>query len=618
MQSSQVYTVRKNIFKFWVFFLLLLVPIWLPRLLLLSILKEDGVASIIDYFFIALRFDLKTVVIWYSPLFLIIGINFYLGFSLLKRLEQFLFLLLYFGAFVFNVGAILYYPTSKSILGKEVVSLISGQDTSIFIGYVSDYWIYFVLVLMSMIVVSIINKWTTLQVTKINSKILVTTGAAVLIALFARGSFALKPLNLLDAYAKLPANEAVSAVTPIYVLIESLTKPVLEEVNYYPENVLENELKHDSIVFKKLDGSNPNVCLILLESFGKEYTGGNKVGRPSYTPFLDSLTEESLSFENAYASGLRSMDAVASIFVGVPALMKQSFISSLYSQSDIVSALENADRNNYYTSFFHGADELSMGFKPFLIAQGLDQYVARQQYPDRSDFDGKWGVFDGPFLEHGLDQISEQPEPWFSSIFTLSSHHPYTVPSEYEYLSEGSLEIHKSVRYTDLALMNFFKLAKSKEWYENTIFIITADHSSINESTEYRTYRGKYSVPLLVFSPKWIEPRKIEYPVSHIDLFPTINQMLGTENLVAMGKPILDSARHTVINYDGNVYTITNDSLTLQWNGVTDYELYAYLDDPKHSEDLATMLRKQGESMFGELKLFIQKYNYRLLNNDFK
>ena len=169
---------------------------------------------------------------------------------------------------------------------------------------------------------------------------------------------------------------------------------------------MKGKLSEDTKTYEELPIQNPNICLILLESFGQEYAQLNKSNRPSYTPFLDSLMNQSLNFTNAYANGLRSIDAVASCIAGIPCLSKQPFIGSLYTQSDINTIPKALKKVGYTTSFFHGADELSMGFKPYLQSQGIDNYYAKQDYPDIADFDGTWGIYDEPFLAYCGSKLS--------------------------------------------------------------------------------------------------------------------------------------------------------------------------------------------------------------------
>ena len=164
----------------------------------------------------------------------------------------------------------------------------------------------------------------------------------------------------------------------------------------------------------------------------------------------------------------------------------------------------------------------------------------------------------------------------------------------------------------------FFARAKGKRWFENTVFIVTADHTSANETKEHQTYRGKYLVPLMIYSPKYVEPQQMDKAVQHIDIFSTVKHIGGVNSHVALGNSLLDSTSNSITHFDGSVYVYTNDSLTLEWNGAESIELYRYKEDPKQLNELSDSYPKELAIMLRELKISIQKYNYRLLNNYFQ
>jgi len=598
------------------FVLLLISPFWICRIVFLVLYPELKVDGLTNYLFYALRFDLKSLVIWYSPLFVMLFVGLLYKSQWLRKVNRFLFIVLYLAALVFGLVDAFYFEISKTVVGAEIFQLVKGQSFSVILGYVRDFWWAILLALLLVFIVILAERKTD---TAMNRKDKITTSLIllVLIGFFARGGVALKPLNLMDAYAEMSNEEATTAVTPIYVLIESIGKKSIDYEEYLPDEDLQVQLAKDKVFLKNPFQNKPNICLILLESFGKEYTAINATGKPSYTPFLDSLMGVSKNYLNAYANGLRSMDAVASIYCGVPSFMKRPYIGSLYTNSTIESLPKTLKEQGYYTSFFHGADELSMGFKPFLVAQGLDEYVGKQQYTYDADFDGTWGIFDEPFLRFFAHKLSKQRQPWFSTVFTLSSHHPYTVPESYQYLPKGTSDIHQSVGYTDAALRNFFKNAANQPWFNNTVFILSADHTSINETPAYTNYRGKYAIPLMVYQPNQT-PSEDSSVRQQIDLFSTIKSIAGIEHTFSFGRPLYDTTSRYSFQYDGNVYVCTSDSFSLVWNGVAEPRLFAYRKDIEHRKDILSEHKTIAEQMLHELKVFRQKYNYRLLNNDFK
>jgi phosphoglycerol transferase MdoB-like AlkP superfamily enzyme len=576
-----------------------------------------SISDPLNYWYYAIRFDLKTIAIWYAPLYLLVGVGLWVRLKCWFLVCKSVFIVLYALLLVFGVIAVFYYPISKSIVGIELFQMLGGQDVTILSSYLLDYWYAFILALLSLYTASVVYSKLSFVVTKKQSAVYSLVSLSLIVFL-ARGGIALKPLNILDGYAHLESNEVVTAITPAYVLLESYGKSTLEYTPYFSEEELQVSLADDIQVFNEREGQLPNICVILLESFGAEYTKINRSDRPSYTPFLDSLMNVSINFTNAYANGLRSMDAVASVFGGVPSLMKQPLIGSLYSTVELSALPAELDEQGYYSSFYHAADELSMGFKPFLLSQGLDDYLAKQQYPNQEDFDGTWGIFDMPYLQYVSEKLTEQHQPWISGIFTLSSHHPYTIPEKYKNLPKGPSEIHQSVGYTDEALRQFFESAKNKSWFANTVFVITADHTSINQTKPHATYRGKYTVPLIIYAPSRYEASVDTSVAQHLDVHATVLQIAGKKEFKSLGRSLLENNRRYSIQYDGNVYVCTSDSLTLQWNGVAKPKLFAYRTDAAHTTNIASMKPDDTIMMLDTLKMYIQKYNYRLLNNDFK
>lgn len=122
-------------------------------------------------------------------------------------------------------------------------------------------------------------------------------------------------------------------------------------------------------------------------------------------------------------------------------------------------------------------------------------------------------------MSYFVTELSKKSQPFFSTVFTLTSHHPYILPKGFEgKYPIGTLPIHKTVGYADDALRNFFAIAKTQSWYDNTNFIITADHSAENQTAYYQSLRGKYELPLIIYRPDSPIKTEIETTVSHLDI----------------------------------------------------------------------------------------------------
>lgn len=250
----------------------------------------------------------------------------------------------------------------------------------------------------------------------------------------------------------------------------------------------------------------PNIVVIVVESLARDYTGfGN--GKP-FTPFLDKIAADpqTIQFPYCFANGTKSIEMVPSIFCGMPSLMSEFYVTSAYANNKVNNAFQLA--KGYKTAFFHGSNNGTMGFQSFLKQTGLQRYHGIDQYPRdlyNRDFDGNWGIFDEPYLQYFskcLDTINNPNRPFFVSIFTLSSHHPYTIPAPYLNKLPGSPgTVQHTIAYADIALKKFFQTASTKPWFNNTVFVITGDHTSHSDKEYFYSQSGHYEVPFLIYAP---------------------------------------------------------------------------------------------------------------------
>jgi membrane-anchored protein YejM (alkaline phosphatase superfamily) len=159
---------------------------------------------------------------------------------------------------------------------------------------------------------------------------------------------------------------------------------------------------------------------------------------------------------------------------------------------------------------------------------GFRQYYGLDEYPDKSDFDGSWGIFDKPFFQFSASQINKMQSPFAACIFSLSSHHPYTLPQDFHDTSgtKGN-PVYKVIRYADDALRQFFKTSSQMPWYPHTLFVITADHFHRNFSPAFNNHAGNFDVPLILFSPNTRIVADTSSWIQHSDIRPAILDVLG-------------------------------------------------------------------------------------------
>lgn len=436
---------------------------------------------------------------------------------------------------------------------------------------------------------------------------------------------AVRPITVSNAnqYVDRPEDAALVLNTP-FSLIRTIGKNVFVIPNYFDNNQLDeiyspvHQLVSDSISFKR-----KNVVIMIVESFGSEYIGALNEYE-GYTPFLDSLISESLVWEHSFGNGRKSIDGMPSVLSSIPMFIEPFFLTPA-SVNDVGGIARVLNEEGYYSAFFHGAENGSMGFQAFARATGFEDYFGRTEYnQDKrfqgdADFDGMWAIWDEPFLQYYALTMSEFKEPFVSAVFTASSHHPFKIPEAYKdiYPEEG-LVMHKCIRYTDHALKRFFETASKQPWFENTLFVLTADHTNLSAVPEYQTSLGSFRVPIVFFDPSGEMQRgKRNGIAQQIDIMPTLLGYLGYQKpYVAFGCDLFHvPAEDTwAVNYVNGIYQYVKGDYLIQFDGKDVKAVYRFKEDLMLQNNL--MDEVDGEPLVDELKAVIQSYMQRMNQNE--
>ena len=421
---------------------------------------------------------------------------------------------------------------------------------------------------------------------------------------------AIRPITLSNAnhFTKRPAEAAVVLNTP-FSFIRTIGTEYFTVRSYFTDIGQMQAIYNPMHTPSKQEEFRPmNVVQIILESNSMEYYGRG------FTPFLDSLRNESLTSMNSFANGRISIDAMASVLSSIPR-MGESFILTPSALNPITSAAGELGRNKgYHTAFFHGAQENSMGFKAYSQSVGYKEYYGRESYGNDADFDGHWSIWDEEFLQFYAQKINSFPEPFAAAVFTATSHHPYVIPEKYmDIYKEGTLPIHKCIAYTDMSVRRFFETASRMPWYENTLFVICADHTNAVELPEYGTEAGRYKVPIMFYIPDGSLKKMMEGTIQQIDIMPTILGILNYDlPYVAFGNDLTQTTDEdtfaTVCN--NGVYQLFKDGYLLQFDGENPIALYSYEKDKMLQDNLLDKVDYQ--SYLQLLKSFIQQYMERM------
>jgi len=449
-----------------------------------------------------------------------------------------------------------------------------------------------------------------------------------LIVIGMRGGFGAytRPITLSNAlqYTNRPQETLLVLNTP-FSLMRSTEGSTYTDPHYFEPEELEaimtpihdrDKSRKTKVERQEANGERLNVVVFILESFATEHIGFYNQGN-GYTPFLDSLLAQSVTWPYSFASGRKSIDAMPSVLSSIPMLI-DPYVVTPYSTNAVSSIADCLGREGYTTAFFHGAPNGSMGFQAYARSAGFRNYYGMDEYPDATrDFDGTWAIWDEEFLQFYGRTMSTMPEPFMTAVFTASSHHPFKVPERYEGLfPKGTQPIHPCIAYSDHALRQFFAYAKTQPWYERTLFVITADHTNQLSQPEYTNAAGQYRVPIAFFCPQHIAAAQRSDIVSQTDIMPSVLGFVGYDKpYFAFGEDALTQAKthHYAVCYNNPVFQIMGDSLLLQFDGEHVTALYNYRTDRTLSEPLDPNAAPQ--EMVDYLKAYIQQYISRMITN---
>ena len=445
-----------------------------------------------------------------------------------------------------------------------------------------------------------------------------------------RGGFttAVRPIAISNAnqYVNRPVEAALVLNTP-FSLYRTIGKDVFVVPDYFSsEQEMEGIYTPVHVPSDTIPMTKKNVVVLIVESFGREYIGVlNKTlegGRyKGYTPYVDALIGKSVTFTHSYCNGRKSIDGMPSILSSIPMFVEPFFLTPA-SMNHIEGLASILAAEGYQTAFFHGAQRGSMGFQAFSRGTGFQNYYGREDYDDDTrfggdrDFDGMWAIWDEPFLQYYATKMSEMKEPFMTAIFTASSHHPYAIPEQYksQYPEEGII-IHKCIRYTDMAIGKFFEKVSREPWFNNTIFVLTSDHTNLSDHAFYQTDIGGFCSPIIIYEPG--NPKRqgeVQDKIAQqIDILPTVLGMLHYQKpFFSFGIDVLNTPKEDTwaVNYLNGIYQYVKQGYVLQFDGVQSKAVYS-LNDSLMQHNLVGKTPKQPQ-MERELKAIIQQYMSRM------
>ncbi len=541
-----------------------------------------------------------------------------------------LFLLVNGAATIVMMGDVGYYPFTGTRVTMDVFALTgdaTAQLDQLLVAFAGLTATGIGLIVMQYILYPRHRGEPFIQRTRLRS---LGAGFAVLAltALAARGGFQKKPLNPIHAFASGSHEVGILTLNSAFTLIQSPRGRQLEPVTYFADQgdvdeILRTEYGFAEAMGNRVPAKKQNVVLLILESYATEFWGGVDREQPGLTPFLDSLRQHGVFYTESFANGRRSMDALPSILLGVPLYRGQSIAVSRYQSNEWIGLGHLLSEAGYHTSFFHGAPKGTMYFDAIASLSGIQDFYPLERFPDSTQdaaFDGHWGLYDEEALQFAVQHVGTFAEPWFSTMFTISTHHPYRVPPRYvDSLPKGSRDIHQSVAYVDLAVRRFFDEARKQPWFENTLFVITGDHTPPMRSARYDTPIGRYMVPTLLYHPSGQLPElNARRVVQHVDLFPTILDYAGVRPTAVprFGRSLFSQQPGEAVLTMDETYWIVREEGVLERSPMGDERVLAYRRERTGETEAALPAELQSD-LNRRLLAYLQHYTMSLINNSF-
>jgi phosphoglycerol transferase MdoB-like AlkP superfamily enzyme len=618
---------------------IVLVLLFLSRIVFylfnLHYFSEIRTSELFNLFIVGLRFDVSGMLIINAPYILMNTVPFtfrynryYLGFA------RFCFYLVNGVGLMANFVDTIYFRFTLKRTTADIFSYlgVGGDFGKLIPQFLHDFWYILVTWLVFIFLLVYLSSRFSVVAPKGKAKgnglsyiiphtlILAVVAFAVVIGI--RGGTQRRPITIITAGNYTHAKNVSLLLNTPFSIAKTWNHEVLTTKKYFPKESDLDKIFSPVHHYKEKDFKKLNVMIIIMESFSLEHTGFFNASLDNgqykgYTPFLDSLAGHSLAFA-AYANSKTSIQGIPAVLSGIPSLMNESFIQSPYSANNSESLASILDSCGYSSAFFHGGTNGTMGFDSYTKITGFKHYYGRKEYNDEKDYDGKWGIRDEEFFQFTAKKMNELSRPFFVAIFSLSSHHPYYVPEKYKgKFRKGKLPIEESIMYADYSLKKFFETAEKMSWFGNTLFVITADHTSEGYHPFYQTNAGQYAIPILFFKSKSDLKGRPDVIAQQTDIMPSVLDYLGCDKpFVAFGNSLFDdfSAKFS-IHYISGSYGLIKDGFLLEFDGEKSTALYDLAKDPLQKHNLVNERKQEKDSLELFIKAYIQQYNNRIIEN---
>lgn len=587
----------------------------------------NSFTEVLIIFFFGIRFDLTSIIIINSLFIVLYIVPFqWINNSSYKKTIDIFFLTANLLIISLNLIDIEYFKYTNKRSTADLFSFVAMSDDVVTLipQLIKDFWYLFIcwagMIYTGIFLLKMIRQKAQTSFSKKISDRLLSVFVFILflgLLVFVVRGGRIKPLRIISAIRFTESKNTPLIINTPFSIIHTFGTSGISETKYFRDSELDKIFSperqyHHEKAFKK-----ENIVLIILESFSSEYIDFSNDNK-GYTPFLDKIISKGLVFKNAFANATSSIESLPAILAGLPALMNTAYISSEYSGNKLKAFPSILADNGYNTSFFHGGRNGTMGFDDFVKLSGINDYYGLNEYEGPEAYDGNWGIYDIEFLDFTAQKLESFQEPFFTCIYTLTSHHPYKIPEKYEKIfNSGEMPVHNSIMYADFALKLFFEKISKMQWYDNTLFVLVTDHTGAKAKEYYRTYAGIYRIPVIYYHPSDSTITGVSHRITQqCDIMPSILDYLNYNGkFTSFGNSVFRYQDEPFcINYHNNLYMLIKDEHLLSFDGENSIGLFNLTQDSLLHDNIVknSELTKDMET---NIKAVIQSYNHRMLYN---
>ena len=495
-----------------------------------SLIKGDeiGLFDLLPIIYHSFALDMSMASYFVVPSFLLLSIDVFLKSKVLQKLSHILQYVFIFSYSVIIIGEIGLYPEWRMKINAKALEYLDKPLGIVEANKTRDtIWqslLFIVLLIISYFIYKYIVKDRAIKPfgkPKLRYMPIVFIIAAGSIFVVMRGGVKPIPISQSESYfSKYDIVNDISVNTAWNLMYNVLKHSKISSTNIFISMDMDvakqitidlHSVKKDTTI-SILNNSKPNIVFLIMESWSADMIaslGGKKGASNSF----DRIAKEGLLFTKCYSSGNRSQQGLASILGGFPALPITTLTSSPEKMRQTETMTTRFNDNGYFTGFYYGSSLNYGNIKAYLIHNRF-QEIEEESDMDYSMPKGQMGVHDGYMFNYLIEKIDEINKPFFVNFFSMSSHSPYDQPMGKRIdWNDSEDDFHNSFYYSDSCLGDFMENAKTKDWYNNTLFVIVADHSHQTYTHQSVTEAGYRHIPMLLVGGALKE----EYRNKHYD-----------------------------------------------------------------------------------------------------